>query len=301
MIMATSLAAAPGSAHIGDAARADPCPTPESASGSTLSGGITASASSALRRTCASRSGPTSSARGATSASGGSSRPWPTSRTRDEVEVVYRSFELDPSRAAARRSRPSPSRSAAKYGGGVAGGAADDRPASTARPPRRACIFRHADTAARRHRRRPPAAAPRQDTGGPVQRRAQGGAAARRTSSRPRTSADHDVLPRVAVEAGLDEARVDEVLATDEYADDVEADIAQAARVRRHRRAVLRGRPEVRRLRRPAGRDLRRRCSTAPGRTRHPALEVVGGRRDACGPGRLRDLTRLDQSQVRHT
>ena len=39
---------------------------------------------------------------------------------------------------------------------------------------------------------------------------------------------DHAVLRRVAVETGLDPARVDEVLASDEYADAVEADIAQA-------------------------------------------------------------------------
>jgi predicted DsbA family dithiol-disulfide isomerase len=39
---------------------------------------------------------------------------------------------------------------------------------------------------------------------------------------------DHDVLRRVAVAAGLDEARVVEVLASDEYADAVAADVAQA-------------------------------------------------------------------------
>jgi predicted DsbA family dithiol-disulfide isomerase len=39
---------------------------------------------------------------------------------------------------------------------------------------------------------------------------------------------DHDVLRKVAVDAGLDPARVDEVLASEEYADAVHADIAQA-------------------------------------------------------------------------
>ena len=39
---------------------------------------------------------------------------------------------------------------------------------------------------------------------------------------------DHDVLTATAAGAGLDEARVREVLATDEYADAVAADIAQA-------------------------------------------------------------------------
>jgi predicted DsbA family dithiol-disulfide isomerase len=40
---------------------------------------------------------------------------------------------------------------------------------------------------------------------------------------------DHDVLRKAAVEAGLDPARVDEVLASDQYADAVEADIREAA------------------------------------------------------------------------
>ena len=39
---------------------------------------------------------------------------------------------------------------------------------------------------------------------------------------------DHQVLRRVAVDAGLDPARVDAVLGSDEYADAVEADVAQA-------------------------------------------------------------------------
>jgi predicted DsbA family dithiol-disulfide isomerase len=39
---------------------------------------------------------------------------------------------------------------------------------------------------------------------------------------------DHDVLRKVAVDAGLDPARVDEVLGSEEYLDAVQADIAQA-------------------------------------------------------------------------
>jgi predicted DsbA family dithiol-disulfide isomerase len=39
---------------------------------------------------------------------------------------------------------------------------------------------------------------------------------------------DHAVLRGLAVGAGLDPVRVDEVLASDEYADAVEADVAQA-------------------------------------------------------------------------
>ena len=43
-----------------------------------------------------------------------------------------------------------------------------------------------------------------------------------------RNVGDHDVLREVAVAAGLDPVRVDEVLASDEYAADVRADIEQA-------------------------------------------------------------------------
>lgn len=44
-----------------------------------------------------------------------------------------------------------------------------------------------------------------------------------------RNLADHDELRRIAVETGLDGVRVAEVLASREYADEVEADIRQAA------------------------------------------------------------------------
>lgn len=43
-----------------------------------------------------------------------------------------------------------------------------------------------------------------------------------------RNIGDHDVLQQVAVAAGLDAARVGEVLAGDEYADEVRADLEQA-------------------------------------------------------------------------
>jgi predicted DsbA family dithiol-disulfide isomerase len=43
-----------------------------------------------------------------------------------------------------------------------------------------------------------------------------------------RNVADHEVLREIATAAGLDAARVDEVLASDEYATDVQADIGQA-------------------------------------------------------------------------
>jgi predicted DsbA family dithiol-disulfide isomerase len=46
--------------------------------------------------------------------------------------------------------------------------------------------------------------------------------------TRGESMADHTVLRRVAVDAGLDPARVDAVLASDEFTDAVHADIAQA-------------------------------------------------------------------------
>ncbi|MFT4009388.1 MAG: DsbA family oxidoreductase [Nocardioidaceae bacterium] len=46
--------------------------------------------------------------------------------------------------------------------------------------------------------------------------------------TRGESMGDHDVLRKVAVDVGLDPARVDQVLSSDEYADAVQADIAQA-------------------------------------------------------------------------
>lgn len=44
-----------------------------------------------------------------------------------------------------------------------------------------------------------------------------------------RNLADHEELRRIALEAGLDAVRVDEVLASTEFADEVDADVRQAA------------------------------------------------------------------------
>ncbi len=68
---------------------------------------------------------------------------------------------------------------------------------------------------------------------------------------------DHDVLRRAAAEAGLDPARVEEVLSSDEFRDDVMADVAQARAYRLLRRALLRHRRAVRDLRRAADRAVR--------------------------------------------
>ena len=97
-----------------------------------------------------------------------------------------------------------------------------------------------------------------------------------------RNVADHDVLREVAAGAGLDAARVDAVLASHEYAADVQADIEQA-----HAYGssgvpffVIDGRYGVSGAQ-PAeafGEVLRRAWAE-----REPSLQMVGGD-DACGP-----------------
>jgi predicted DsbA family dithiol-disulfide isomerase len=95
---------------------------------------------------------------------------------------------------------------------------------------------------------------------------------------------DHDVLRTAAVDAGLDPVRVDEVLAGDEYADAVRADIDQARAygasgvpffVVDERYGVSGAQPtEV----------FRQLLDRAWGDS-HPAVELVGGPGgDACGP-----------------
>jgi predicted DsbA family dithiol-disulfide isomerase len=93
---------------------------------------------------------------------------------------------------------------------------------------------------------------------------------------------DHDVLRKAAVDAGLDPARVDEVLASSEYADAVQADIDQA------RAFGANGVPfyVVDRKYGIAGAQptevfyqvLERAWDES-----HPTIDVVGGA-DACGP-----------------
>ena len=100
---------------------------------------------------------------------------------------------------------------------------------------------------------------------------------------------DHDVLRAAARAAGLDAARVDAVLASDEYADAVQADIAQA------RAYGATGVPfyvvdqQVRRLRRPARRGVRPGAGAGLGRVAPPAADGRRGRR--LRARRLRGLT----------
>jgi predicted DsbA family dithiol-disulfide isomerase len=95
--------------------------------------------------------------------------------------------------------------------------------------------------------------------------------------------ADHDTLTRLAKTAGLDASRVAEVLAGDEYADAVEADIRQAAAfgatgvpffVIDRRYGVSGAQPtEV------FAQVLERAWADS-----RPALDLVGSTDDACGP-----------------
>lgn len=145
---------------------------------------------------------------------------------RDEVEIVYRSFELDPS-APVHGHELSTGVIAKKYG----------RSEAEMRQMQQQLIdlaaqeglaFRLFDTVHTNtvdaHRLLHLAL----DTGGPALQRDLKEALLSAYFEQARNVGDHDVLAEVAVGTGLDEARVREVLASDEYAGAVEADIAQA-------------------------------------------------------------------------
>ena len=197
----------------------------------------------------------------------------------DSVEVEYRSFELDPS-APQVPVETTVESLAKKFGTDVAGARelmtrADGAAAAAG------LHFQHADTPHARtvdaHRLLHLA----KDSGLQVELKE---ALLAAYFARGESMGDHAVLRRVAVETGLDARRVDEVLASDEYADAVEADIAQARAygaggvpfyVVDERYAVSGAQPtEV------FAQLLERAWAES-----HPALEVVGGAdADACGP-----------------
>jgi predicted DsbA family dithiol-disulfide isomerase len=144
-----------------------------------------------------------------------------------DVEVVYRSFELDPSAPTV------PTETVAealgrKYGGGPeAGRAMVDRTEAVAAE--EGLLFRHHQSLHVRtvdaHRLLHLALA----QGGPALQARLKEALLSAYFVETENVADHDTLARIAIENGLDERRVTEVLASDEYADDVEADIREAA------------------------------------------------------------------------
>jgi predicted DsbA family dithiol-disulfide isomerase len=145
---------------------------------------------------------------------------------RDEVEIVYRSFELDPS-APEVPVETTVESLARKFGTDVAGARelmkrADGVAAAAG------LHFNHADAPHARtvaaHRLLHLALAEGGSSGQAELKEALLAA----YFVRGENLGDHDVLRKVAVDVGLDPARVDDVLASDEYADAVHADIAQA-------------------------------------------------------------------------
>jgi predicted DsbA family dithiol-disulfide isomerase len=145
---------------------------------------------------------------------------------RDEVEVVYRSFELDP-RAPEDGSESVMEALGRKFGGGPAAG--------------RQMIDRVADVAAEAGLRFDYAEATHTRTvdahrllhlalveGGPVLQSRLKEALLEAYFAQARSMGDHAVLRQVAGSAGLDRARVAEVLASDEFSDAVQADIELA-------------------------------------------------------------------------
>ena len=142
---------------------------------------------------------------------------------RDEVEVVYRSFELDPS-APQVATETTVEALARKWGTDVPGArqamARGDEVAAE-----EGLHFKHHDAPRARtvdaHRLLHLAL----DAGRQADLKEALMAA---YFTRGESMGDHEVLRKAAVDAGLDPARVDEVLASNEYADAVQADIDQA-------------------------------------------------------------------------
>lgn len=144
----------------------------------------------------------------------------------DEVEVVYRSFELDPT-APVHGHELSTGVIAKKYGRSEAE-MRQMQQQLTDLAAQEGLAFRLFDTVHTNtvdaHRLLHLAL----ETGGPALQRDLKEALLSAYFEGAANVGDHDVLTAVAVVAGLDEARVREVLASDEYADAVAADVAQA-------------------------------------------------------------------------
>jgi predicted DsbA family dithiol-disulfide isomerase len=199
----------------------------------------------------------------------------------DEVEVVYRSFELDPT-APAHGHELSTGVLARKYG----------RPEAEMRQMQQQLIdlaadeglaFRLFDTVHTNtvdaHRLLHLAL----ETGGPALQRELKEALLSAYFEQAEDVGDHDVLARVAVGVGLDEARVREVLAGREYADAVAADVAQA------RAYGATGVPffVVDRAYGISGAqpaEVFAQVLDQAWTASHPVLQTVGGDAEACGP-----------------
>jgi predicted DsbA family dithiol-disulfide isomerase len=145
---------------------------------------------------------------------------------RDDVEVVYRSFELDPSSPRVPVETVA-EHLGAKYGGGPeAGRQMVERTEAVAAE--EGLLFRLGEAKRANtvdaHRLLHLALA----QGGPVLQAALKEELLAAYFLRAENVADHDLLRRTAEKVGLDPARVDEVLDGQEYADAVEADVREA-------------------------------------------------------------------------
>ncbi|HYH35171.1 MAG TPA: DsbA family oxidoreductase [Nocardioides sp.] len=199
----------------------------------------------------------------------------------DEVEVAWRSFQLDPS-APREATEGIAEHLGAKYGGGAgAGRQMIDRVSEVAAE--EGLEFSYHD--ARRantvdaHRLLHLASS----EGGP---KLQGELKERLLAAYftdAQNPADHAVLSDVAVAAGLAQERVAEVLASDEFADEVEADIVQATAYGAtgvpffviDRKYGLSGAQPV---------ELFAQVLERAWAESHPLVHVTGGEGDACGP-----------------
>jgi predicted DsbA family dithiol-disulfide isomerase len=198
----------------------------------------------------------------------------------DQVEVVWRSFQLDPS------APQEPVETVAeslgrKYGGGPeAGKQMIDRVEAVAAE--EGLLFRHHQSlrvnTVDAHRVLHLAL----ETGGPELQGRLKEAYLSAYFVETLNVADHEVLTRIAVGTGLDEARVREVLAGREYADAVEADVQQAVAfgasgvpffVVDRKYGISGAQPAE-----TFGQVLEKAWAEA-----HPVLDLVGGG-DACGP-----------------
>jgi predicted DsbA family dithiol-disulfide isomerase len=200
---------------------------------------------------------------------------------RDQVEIVWRSFQLDPS------APTTPVETVAqalgrKYGGGEAAGRdMIDRVEAVAAE--EGMVWRHHSSqrvgTIDAHRLLHLAL----EAGGPALQGALKEALLHAYFVDAENVADHGVLRRIALGAGLDADRVDAVLAGRDFEAEVEADIAQAAAFGAtgvpfyvvDRKYGVSGAQPV---------ELFAQVLEKAWSESHPLLETVGGGSDACGP-----------------
>ncbi|WP_460797865.1 DsbA family oxidoreductase [Nocardioides pacificus] len=200
---------------------------------------------------------------------------------RDEVEVVYRSFELDPS-APAHGDELTEVSLSRKYGTDVAT-MRQMQQQLTDTAAQEGLAFRLSETVHTKtvdaHRLLHLAL----DVGGPAQQERLKEALLASYFVRAENVGDHGVLRAVAIEAGLDAARVDEVLAGTAYDDEVQADIAQARAygatgvpffVVDQRYGISGAQPA----------EVFRNALDQAWADSRPTVQMVGGDADACGP-----------------